>query len=178
VIKTKQNKQKPWKQKKIHRLSTFPSGKFFYYYEMQMDKMAITADYHSRKPAEAMNQHREQQPFKFDLADLPQDLSVHRSHFSALAGINPTPAHGGAGFSGNGNGVGRSALSPLPVQAHMQSPFIPLHHRSGGVTPTSKNPWPKDEIQVRQISIGLPSKQRQDNTTTYAHFSLFLLSSR
>lgn len=90
-----------------------------------------------------MNQQREQ-PFKFDLADLPQDLSVHRSHFSALTGTNPTPAH--AGFSGNG--VGRCALSPLPVQAHLQSPFIPLHHRSGGVTPTGKNPWPKDEIQV------------------------------
>lgn len=100
----------------------------------------------SRKPAEAT--HREQQPFKFDLADLPQDLSVHRSHFSALAS-NPTPAHGGgAGFSGNGNGVSRTALSPLPVQAHLQSPFAALRHRSGGVTPTGKNPWPKDEIQV------------------------------
>ena len=86
----------------------------------------------SRKEA-----HREQ-PFKFDLADLPQDLSVHRSHFSA-----PTPAQG-AGFSGNG--VSRTALSPLPVQAHLQSPFAALHHRSGGAA--GKNPWPKDEIQV------------------------------
>lgn len=94
-----------------------------------------------------MNPHREQGPFKFDLADLPQDLSVHRSHFSALA-TNPIPAHGVAGFSGNGNGVSRSALSPLPVQAHLQSPFTALHQRSGGVTPTGKNPWPKDEIQV------------------------------
>jgi hypothetical protein len=96
-----------------------------------------------------------QVPFKFDLADLPQDLSVHRSNFGSLA-ANITPAHhGGSGVSGNGNGVGssRSALSPLPVQAHLQSPFAALHQRGGvgGNNQSGKNLWPKDEIQVLYV---------------------------
>ena len=108
---------------------------------------------HSRKPSSLEGHPASQVPFKFDLADLPQDLSVHRSHFGSLA-ANIIPAHhGGSGVSGNGNGLGssRSALSPLPVQAHSQSPFAALHHRGssvGGNNQTGKNPWPKDEIQV------------------------------
>ena len=90
-----------------------------------------------------------QLPFKFDLADLPQDLSVHRSHFGALTSNNITPAHGGSGASGNGVSSSRSALSPLPIQAHLQSPFAALHHRgSVGNSQGGKIPWPKDEIQV------------------------------
>ncbi len=87
-------------------------------------------------------------PFKFDLGDLPQDLSVHRSHLSGNHGS------GGVTNSGNGNGVNsHAALSPLPVQAHAQSPFAALHHRSGSQS-NKNNPWPKDEIQVH-IHIAL-----------------------
>lgn len=110
---------------------------------------------HSRKPSSLEGHPTSQMPFKFDLADLPQDLSVHRSHFGSLAANITQAHHGGSGVSGNGNGLGssRSALSPLPVQAHLQSPLAALHHRGGvgGSNQSGKNPWPKDEIQVLNI---------------------------
>ena len=100
---------------------------------------------------------REQAPFKFDLAELPQDLSVHRSHFSSLAGNHSAGSvHG----TGNGNGVSsRNALSPLPVQAHSQSPFTVLHHQRAGSQTGKTNPWPKDEIQVIGLIHQRPTKQ-------------------
>ena len=127
-------------------------------FESCINPIFVVIVINSRKPSAEIHQPSAATmaaSYKFDLGDLPQDLSVHRSHFSALA-ANVTPAHGGAaGFSGNGNGVGRSALSPLPAQAHLQSPFAALHHRNSGAgggggvtTPTGKSPWPKDEIQV------------------------------
>jgi len=93
----------------------------------------------SRKP---LGGREKEAPFKLELGDLPQDLSVHRSHFSSA--LNHTPAHSGGTSSGNG----LRNSSPLPVAAHLQSAYSTHRALAGS---TGRNPWPKDEIQVHSI---------------------------
>ena len=90
----------------------------------------------SRKP---LGGREKEAPFKLELGDLPQDLSVHRSHFSSA--LNHTPAHSGGTSSGNG----LRNSSPLPVAAHLQSAYSTHRGLPGS---TGRSPWPKDEIQV------------------------------
>jgi hypothetical protein len=95
---------------------------------------------HSRDPCSTM-------PSRLNFGELPQDLSVHRSHFgSSHSPFNNTPAHGGVTVSGNGTHGVRNSASPGAVllPAHSQSPYSA--HR--GIAREGRNPWPKDEIQV------------------------------
>ena len=75
---------------------------------------------------------------RFGLGELPQDLSVVRSHLTVGGATNNSSSNNS---NNNNNGVARGSASPYGA----------VHRGHGAGVLARPHPWPKDEIQVRVV---------------------------